>query len=282
MLAAGCLLSAVLHADGGAADGWADVVRAERDAGRPLPLLSQYMNDFDLDLAYAVQRELVTTDLAARAIAGYKAGFTSAAAQRRFGLTAPVSGVLPAGGARDSGAVIALADHPNLMIEIEIGFVLRSAITRPMKSVADLRTYVREARPVVELPALGFESPTGFTAQDLVATNVGAALWLAGAPLPVAALDEVNALEVTLAQGAEIVDSGRGSNAMGDQLEALRWLVNHLQAQGWPLRPGHLLITGTLGRINPARPGRWQARYGDLARLEFEIVERARAQASAR
>ena len=48
--------------------------------------------------------------------------------------------------------------------------------------------------------------------------------------------------------------------------------MNHLHANGWPLEAGQMLITGTLGQINPGLPGHYEALYGETARVAFDIV----------
>jgi len=264
-------LAAVAAHDGAAAD-WAEILVAEMAAGRPLPAISTYDAGLDLRAAYAVQRMLVDALPGGRPIGGYKAGFTSAEAQRKVGLREPIAGVLPESGRLASGAQVDLATFKRLMVEIEFGFVLRSPILRRMRSAADLATYVREVVPVVELPDLNYENPVGLNGRDLVATNIAARAYVVGKPLPVYDLAQLNAIEVKLYRDDALIDQGTGARALGDQREALLWLVNELVARGWSLLPGHVLITGTLGQINPGKPGRYRADYGGKGSLEFEVI----------
>ncbi|MEQ8230133.1 MAG: hypothetical protein RLW61_23325 [Gammaproteobacteria bacterium] len=286
-----CLLLLVLAgasiaspAQDASADGWADILRRELARGVPLPRLSTLVPDLDLALAYAIQESFVAAERIERGIGGYKAGFTNAPAQARFGLDAPVHGVLYADGERHDGAAIDLAGFARPMVELEIGFRLLSAIRRPMKSVADLRTYVSDVVPAVELPDLHYDEFDQLNGLDIVATNIASRAYVVGKPLPLAGLDTVNELAVALYHDGELIDEGHARNAMGDQLEALLWLVNRVQAAGWPLEPGQLLITGTLGRINPAAPGRYRAEYraAGAARGALEFTLTGEVQASAR
>ena len=256
---------------GNDAEGWVDVLRREQARDGVFPLLAGVVPAFDLELAYDIQRALVAFETPRRQIGGYKGGFTGETARRRFGLDGPVSGVLFADGSLRDGARLSLRHFHQLMVEIEIGFVLRSPIRRPMKSIEDLRTYVRAAVPAVELPDLRYADMKTITGLDIVATNMGAAHYLVGEPLPLSRFEQVNALEVVLYRDGEVIDSGRGDAAMGNQLQALFWLVNHLHDAGWPLEPGHVLLTGTLGRINAAEAGTFRADYGDRASVEFVI-----------
>ena len=49
------------------------------------------------------------------------------------------------------------------------------------------------------------------------------------------------------------------------------WLVNDAYAHGWHLQAGQLLITGTLGKMNPALPGSYRADYGLGRTLSFVL-----------
>ena len=271
LLVLGSALTGV-RADSAGAEGWADVIKSETMRGNALPRLTELMPDLDLDEAYAIQRALVAVERPARGIGGYKAGFTNAASRASFGLGGPVTGVLYGDGAREDGAAVDLADFSRLMIEVEIGFVLRSPIRRPMKSLDDLMTYVREIVPVIELPDLAYDDLARVKGLDIVATNMASRAYVIGRPLRLARPAAVNALEFVLYRDGVAVDHGRAANAMGDQLGALLWLVNHVQTAGMPLSGGHLLITGTLGKINPGLPGIYRAEFGSAGGVGFSVV----------
>lgn len=258
-------------ADDVAAENWADVIAIELAHGRPMPALSAYDPDFRLDTAYAVQRALVESLYGGQPIGGYKAGFTSKTAQNKYYLREPVSGVLPGKGRLANGAVVEAAKFKKLMVEIEFGFVLRSAIRRRMKSINDLKTYIASVVPAIELPDLDYEKPHLLIGLDIVATNIAARSYIIGKPLVLRDLTEVNSLKATLTHEGKQIDEGAATNALGNQLEAVYWLVNHLVDQGHTLYAGQVLLTGALGKINPGEPGHYRADYGGRAAIEFEI-----------
>lgn len=273
LLVGASLALAVLGTPAASADAesWAQIIVEQTAANGAMPVLSTYDPLMDLDSAYEVQRALVLSRHGADGIGGYKAGFTAAGSGERFGLRGPIAGVLPAAGRLADGATLDRSHFGRLMVELEIGFVLRSPITREMRSVEDLLTYVRHAVPAVELPDLNYERMETLTGADVVATNVAAAHYIAGEPLSLGELDEVNTLSAALYRDGQRVDEGHATNAAGNQLEALLWLVNTVRLLGWPLEAGQLLLTGTLGRINAAEPGDYVADYG-RARLAFRVV----------
>ena len=41
--------------------------------------------------------------------------------------------------------------------------------------------------------------------------------------------------------------------------------------QGWTIEPGHILLTGALGKMVPGKTGKYIADYGPLGKIAFEI-----------
>ena len=239
---------------------------------RPIPVLSQHDPALTVERAYAVQRAYVRRRLASDQIAGFKLGLTSNAAQKRFGLTAPAAGVLLASGRRTGSPTIDRAAFKMLMIETEIGFVVGQRIARPLKDEAALEPRIRAVMPVIELPDLGFQDMKHLKGVDIIAANVSAVQFIIGQERKATGVD-LNAVAVALALNAQVVNRGKGADARGDQWHAALWLVNTTVKQGWTIEPGHILITGALGKMMPGHPGEYVADFGDLGQVRFEIAE---------
>ena len=105
---------------------------------------------------------------------------------------------------------------------------------------------------------------------DLITANVGAAQYIIGNEASVDAVD-LNYLSIKIYQERELLGEVSGSNAKGDQWAALLWLVNQVVSQGHQLMPGQILITGSLGKLLPGKPGKYIADYGELGQIQFEI-----------
>ena len=274
------LVSGMAAAADGSADDWADIVQLELAHGQPMPLLSVYYDQLNRDSAYDIQRALVTHELRRnRRIGGFKAGFTNAALREKFRAKEPISGVLFADAAFQDGAAIDAGLFKKPMLEVELGYVLRSPVTRQLRSVADLKTYISQVVPVVEIPDLNYTNVGGLNANDIIATNVSASHHVVGKPFALPDLGAVNDITMAFYRDDQQIDSGRARDAMGDQLEALLWLVNDVQARGWPLLAGQLFITGTLGKMHPAVPGAYRVDYGLGRALAFTFKPAAPAQA---
>ncbi len=256
----------------GSADDWADIVQLELAHGQPMPLLSVYYDQLNRESAYDIQHAFVIHEMRKkRSIGGYKAGFTNPAIRAKFHYADPISGVLFADGACKDGAEIDARLFKQPMLEVEIGYVLRSPITRKLHSVADLKSYISHALPAVEIPDLNYTNVGGLNAYDIIATNVSASHYVVGAPFALKDLAEVNGIKMALYRDEQVIDTGSASDVLGDQLEALLWLVNDAYAHGWQLQAGQLLITGTLGKMNPGVAGSYRADYGLGRTLSFVI-----------
>ncbi len=208
----------------------------------------------DAASAYTIQAKVVERVYRGE-LAGYKAGLTSGAAQQRFGVDQPVLGVLPESGRLAPNATQPLV--PGLKIEVEIGFVVGDAST-PAAMLA-----------AIELPRLDYGDMKQVTLPDIVATNVAAYRFIAG---PSVAVDqEVRAYPVALDHEGRTLFNATAADALGDPLVAYRWMLARIRALGYPLEPGMLLITGSLGRVVDAEPGNYVAHYGRLGELKFTI-----------
>jgi len=261
-----CLLVGHVHA--ATPDDLANRLFKAYTAGEPIPNLSKEMAS-DLASAYKVQNAYVKKRLANDKIAGFKAGLTTADSQKQFGINRPILGVLFKSGDLSRDRTFSLKDFNRLMIETEIGFVTKKPILKTVQSVEELKSYIAEIVPVIELPDLGFVNEKVDT-RDLIAANAVSAAYVR-IDRPIKGLDEnINKVAVSLLHNGIIVNQGQRSDAMGDQWEALRWLVNQVLAHGWKIEKDALFITGALGEVIPAKPGVYRAQYNDRIAFEFK------------
>ena len=128
---------------------------------------------------------------------------------------------------------------------------------------------VTEIMPAVELPEFAhLGADNKFGAVDIIASNAGARHVILGAARAPAQID-VNSVGVTLYREGEVMAQGTGRDVLGDQWQALLWLVNRTVASGWQIEPGQVLITGTMGRPVKLREGLYVADFGRFGRIEW-------------
>jgi 2-keto-4-pentenoate hydratase len=215
----------------------------------------------DLATAYAIQRSLEDT-LVARGerVAGWKVGFTSAAAQEAYGVTEPVAGFMLASGVFSSGDSVPAARFAAIGVEVEVAFLIGRELSGPGVSAVSALLAVDGAMPALELVDFRFSGKARGT--DMVADGVATNAIVLGRPLtPAAGLDL--ALEgVVYEQNGQVVATATAAEVMGNPLSSLAWLANALGAHGRGLRAGDVVLTGSISKI-------LRAKAGDSVRASF-------------
>ena len=234
------------------------------------PVLSRTEPNLDPKTAYEVQKVYVQWKMAKDRVAGFKAGLTSEGAQKAFGVNFPLSGILYDSGKLGGSPVVDRTAFRGLFIETEIGFVIGQSINQPLRDIQELQQKVSAVMPAIELPDLGFADMKAVKGVDVIAANVGAAKFIAGTPRPHQGVN-LNQVNVTLFYNGQALYQGKGVEALGDQWQAALWMVNSVVEQGYKVEPGHILMTGSLGKMVPGKPGQYIADYGDFGKISFEV-----------
>jgi 2-keto-4-pentenoate hydratase len=212
------------------------------------------------DEAYGVQDAFVA--LRAQklgAIGGYKIALSTAEMQKFVGVDAPQAGVMLESTIRRTPARVRAADYVNLIIEFEIAVQIAQDL--PVADAPFFRDRVAQAVGAV-MPAIELADDRGADYTELArhplelicdnAWNEGAVL---GHPVEQwQAIDLAEVRGVALINGRE-VGEGRGADAMGHPFHALAWIADHLASGGRGLLRGDVVITGSLIRTQPGRPG---------------------------
>lgn len=251
-----------------------DVIKSILDARaavKEFPNPSAQMPDLTVEKAYAMQKKLTKAILdKGQAIGGYKAGLTSEAGQKRFGVSDALLGPLFKAGELGPDATVNSKDFVRLFVENEVGFVIGQKITEPVKEVESLKKMVKEVFPAVELPDLRFADMKTVKGPDIIVDAVGCAKYIIGKRMPADKVD-VNKVEVTMTLDGKEANKGKAQDALGDQWKALLWLVNGVVKQGYPIEQGQIFITGAMGNMIPGKPGKYEGNYGPLGTLSFTV-----------
>jgi 2-keto-4-pentenoate hydratase len=232
-----------------------------RAAGRLHRPPSEQGRRLDLVEAYRLQDGLREKLIAGgERLAGWKAAFTTRAAQEANGLDEPGCAFLLASGVLASRAEVPFARFSALAVEAEIAFVMRQDLAGPGVTAARAATAVEGALPALELVDFRYSGkPTG---TDVIAEGVYAvAIVLGGALTPITGLDL--ALEgLVYEHSGTIAATATAAEVMGNPLNSLAWVANHLGARGLGLRAGDVVMTGSVSKL--LRP-----RAGDTVRASY-------------
>ena len=226
---------------------------AARDEPRPHRPPSETKR-LSLTEAYAAQDRLRDALLGrGERVAGWKAGFTSKAGQESWEVTEPVCAFLLASGVLASGAEIPAARFVKPGVEAEVAFVMKHDLAGPGVTAPRALQAVEGAVPALEL--IDFRHSGKAVGTDVVADGVYAkAIVLGGALTPLAGIDL--ALEGLLyEQSGTVVATNTAYEVMGNPLNSLAWIANHLGSRGLGLRAGDVVMTGSVSKILTARAG---------------------------
>jgi 2-keto-4-pentenoate hydratase len=240
-------------------------------AAKPIPLPSSAIPDLTVKKAYDIQKEFVAKLIRdGGVIAGYKAGLTSPPAQKKFKAPGPVTGVLLKSMQIKDGTVDS-KPFSKMMLEVEIGYRLNRDIKTPT-TPETVKSLVDEIMPAVEVPDLNFATFKGLAFTDIIADNVGARGFILGNPQPVDKVDPNQVTGQLFMDGKALAPAVPGRAALGDQWKALSWSLNNVLANGGEIKKGMVVITGSLGKMYPGKPGSYKAVYtGGLDNLAFTV-----------
>lgn len=206
---------------------------------------------------------LALLDLNLRERAGYKAGLTNPAVQKRFNADAPVWGVLYASMLLPEGSTVDARFGARPLYEADLLVRVKDAAINDAKSPADVIAAIDQVIPFIELPDLVVEAPPRLNGAAIAAINVGARLGVTGRPIAVPVtrgeryqlLDALGKMTVIVkADGAE-VDRGKGSDVLEHPLNAVVWLAQDLKRHGLALKPGDVISLGSFSRLLPPKAG---------------------------
>jgi 2-oxopent-4-enoate/cis-2-oxohex-4-enoate hydratase len=242
-----------------------------RSSRRVLAPLSETFGEFTLEHAYAIQDALrATLDQRGERPIGWKLGATSQAGQAVMGLKEPASGfLLP--GQYASGAEVSVSGFADLRVEAEVAFRMRTTLVGPGVTAATALLAVEGAVPALELLDFMFSGTP--RAADFIANNViGKAIALGSSLVPIEGLDL--ALEgVVYEHNGEIVGTYTAAEVMGDPLNALAWLANHLGSRGLALKPGDVVMSGAISKmLRPKAGDSICAKFTRLGSVSVKVV----------
>lgn len=254
-----------------------------RFATRNLVNPSASFQDFSLEDGYDICRmahELLEQK-GFRSV-GRKIGFTNRDTWEEFGLETPIwAHMYEQSLFLDKPSPLSLSDRTAPRIEPEIVLKLAEDIADPeaLKTEQDWLA-------ALEWIAIGFEIVDchypgwEFTAADAVADFGVHGCLTVSEPMPLAGQDadtvirQLADLQVVLSKNGEQIAEGKGSNALGSPLTALRYLAQTIAGQDWApsLKAGEVITTGTLTPLPYVKAGEsWSVSVSGLALPGLEL-----------
>ena len=241
-------------------------------AGKPVENITISSSKKGIHDAYALQRKLVAkleSDGGWGGVYGYKAALPAVPAQQAMGVNEPIIGVVFEHAAYQADSATTVATDRLVLLETEVGFTLRKEITAPVAR-DDVFDAIASCG-MIELASPNLQQRP--TSADLIANNAASYGCIAGASTAHPTDIDVDALPVSLTRidaEQQVFQTAMAGSVMAGQRDALIWLINRTLAQGYELRPGHVLMTGSIGSMHPGK-GRYRAEFGALGDLTFAL-----------
>jgi 2-keto-4-pentenoate hydratase len=235
-------------------------VAAKVQAFVALQPLAESASGMTMDGAACGARKFVAGLIATQGrVVGYKAGLTTAAVQQRFGVNAPIRGVLLEKMLLKDGAEVPSKFGARPFAEPDLVVEVGSSAIHEAKTPGEVLMHLRAVIPFIELPDLLVADMSKVQGPTIAANNIGARLGVLGTPIPMrtdaAFADALQKMTVKAsdASGKEL-SSAPGAAILGHPLNAVIWLAADLKKDGITLKPGDLLSLGAFGNLAVA-PG---------------------------
>jgi 2-keto-4-pentenoate hydratase len=160
------------------------------------------------------------------------------------------------------------ADEP-VAVETEIGYVTSVDLSYEILTDEQARGAVESVVPIIELPR-SFPDAGPADARNMVAANIGSDRYLVGAPVKAEQFNP-DAVAITLKRDGQVLHETTGGAAAGGQWRNLRLVLNSLTRHGYTIPAGSVILGGALGKIQPGEQGRYEASFGELGSISFEL-----------
>ena len=235
------------------------------------PRFTESVPGGSLDEAYVAQRRLVRAQAAGDPVAGFKGAAAAAAVQKALGVDGPLAGVVFRSGRLDgrSPQVVPVRDGEPVVVETEIGYVTSVDLSYEILTDEQARGAVESVVPIIELPR-SFPNSGPADARNMVAANIGSDRYLVGSPLKAEQFNP-DAVAITLKRDGQVLHETTGGTAAGGQWHNLRLVLNTLTRHGYTIPAGSVILGGALGKIQPGEKGRYEASFGELGTITFEL-----------
>jgi 2-oxo-hept-3-ene-1,7-dioate hydratase len=204
-------------------------------------------------------------------VIGRKVGLTSRAMQVAYAMTEPDYGRILDDAVHGDGARIRAATFFKPRVEVELAFVLGTALAGPGVRMYDA---VRAAEFVVPaLEVIDHRAESSRAVVDMIADNAAFGAIVVGgrAIRPMDA--DIRWIGATLSKNGLIEESGVSASVMGHPAAAVAWLANALAAVGARLEPGQIVLSGSFTRpVDVVEGDVIHADYGPLGSIGLSFV----------
>lgn len=234
----------------------ADRLWSAWESGTPTAPVRDLIGDSDVKAAYKVQEINTKRWLGGeeRVLSGRKIGLTAKAVQQQLGVDQPDYGMLYDDMEVMDGDDIPWGRCQQPKVEAEIAFVMAAPLTGGHIKMVDVMASIGFAVPAIEVVGSRVKD-WDIRITDTIADNASSGLYVLGqSPKRLGEFDP-RLCGMVMFKNNEPVSVGAGAACLGSPLNATLWLARKMAAEGHPLNPGDVVLSGALGPMVAAAPG---------------------------
>lgn len=255
-----------------------ELYRARKEC-RQLRQFSRAHPQMSIEDGYAIQRAWVQLEIAdGRRIMGRKIGLTSRAMQQASQITEPDYAPLMDDMFFANGADIPIARFIAPRIEVELAFVLKSALCGPgvtLEAVLGATAHVTPALEIIDARIEQFDRETRAPRKvfDTIADFAANAGVVAGASRAGPAELDLRWVGALFYKNGVIEETGLAAGVLDHPANGVAWLANKIAAHGEQLNAGDFVLSGSFTRPTTAvRGDALHADFGRLGTISFRFV----------
>lgn len=253
----------------------ADRLWAAWQSSTPAAPVRDLIGEADVDAAYKVQEINTKRFLGGeeRVLSGRKIGLTAKSVQVQLGVDQPDYGMLYDDMEVMDDDEIAWSRCQQPKVEAEVALVMAAPLTGGHIKMIDLMASVGFAVPAIEVVGSRIRN-WDIRIADTIADNASSGLYVLGqSPRRLGEFDP-RLCGMVMLKNNEPVSVGAGAACLGSPLNATLWLARKMAAEGRPLGPGDVVLSGALGPMVPAEPGDvFEARINGLGSVRAAFAK---------
>ncbi len=202
-------------------------------------------------------------------LVGYKVGLTSRAMQMQLQVDAPQFGRLHQSQRSQTNARLSTARYMKPRVEIELAFILKTALSGPGIGIVEVIAATDYIQPAIEIVDYRTEVPRQVT--DMIADNTAAAGFVLGGETFAPNKVDLEWIAAVALKNDIVEETGVSSGILGHPAASVAWLANRLAEDKLCLRPGDIVLAGSMTRQIAVEPGdRLVAKYGALGMISID------------
>ncbi|MEL7569591.1 MAG: 2-keto-4-pentenoate hydratase [Eubacteriaceae bacterium] len=234
----------------------ADMLYQAEKTRIPVDLISAQYPEATAEDAYNIQLKYVERRIADDKvkIIGKKIGLTSEAMRIMIGVDEPDYGHLFEDMYYEMEVPIDISQMLAPRIESEIAFVLCKELKGPGVKVTDVIEATAGVISSFEIIDSRFNDPK-IKFVDTVSDNGSSARVILGTNITDIKSVDLRTTGLVLEKNGKIIDTAAGAAVLGNPAVAVAWLANKLYKYGISLKPGEIILSGSLTKAYEIKPG---------------------------